>query len=111
MPSGQAPSVSVQYGPFHQLESPTQTKALAAKQQSSGEIWGKTARGGSGPSVKAYRGALPAGVRGIEFMTPVAPHPNPHPTLVQWRDTTPGVVNKQGGYVAISVRVTVNAQV
>jgi hypothetical protein len=114
MPTGHAILGIVEYGPYHRRESPTQTVADAARQQASGELWGQTARGGSGPSVKAYRGALPTGTRGIEFMTVVAPYPNPHPHLVQWRESTPGVrfrFTGTGTFVAIPVRVTVNTQV
>jgi hypothetical protein len=60
-------------GPFYRLESPTQTTADANAQQSSGEIMGKPARGSSIPSVKAYRGKITAGVRGIEFDSSVSP--------------------------------------
>ena len=44
-------------------------------------------------------------------MTTVAPHPNPHLTLVQRRDTTPGVHPRPNGFVAIQARVTKNTQV
>jgi hypothetical protein len=47
------------YGPFHRLESPTQTTAVASQQVASGEIWGAPARGSNIPSVKAYRNSLP----------------------------------------------------
>jgi hypothetical protein len=108
MPNGH--TLAVEYGPYHRNESRTQTIADAAKQEASGEIWGQTALYGLGPSVKAWRGPLTGG-RGIEFVTTVAPHPNPHPSLVQWRDTTPGVVPRPNGFVAIPARVTKNTQV
>lgn len=111
MPIGQAAPAVVEYGPFHRVEAPTQTMTDAAMQEASGEVWGQTARGGSGPSVKAWRGPLPPGVRGVEFMTVVAPHHNPHPTLVQWREKTPGVFPKPDGFVGISARITENTQV
>lgn len=63
--------VEVLYGPFHRLETPTQTTADALKQVASGEIWGKPARWSDIPSVKAYRGTVPPGDRGIEFTTGV----------------------------------------
>ena len=63
-------------GPFHRLESPTQTVADAKLQQSSNEIWGKpptnTAQSNS-PCVKAYRNNLPNGQRGVDFDTLVGP--------------------------------------
>jgi hypothetical protein len=61
-------------GPFHRRESPTQTTQDAIRQVQSGEIWGAAARGSAIPAVKAYRNAIPANDRGIEFTTPVAPH-------------------------------------
>lgn len=64
----------MRYGPFHRLESPTQTAATARLQAASGEIWGAPARlNGLFPCVKAYRGPLPPATRGIEFTTTVAP--------------------------------------
>jgi hypothetical protein len=44
-------------------------------------------------------------------MTGVAPHPNSHPTDVRWLLTTPGVMAKSSGFVAIPVVVTKNTQV
>ena len=99
------------YGPFHRIESPTQTAEDAERQQRSGEIWGQAARWSPIPSVKAYRGALPKGVRGVQFNTDVRPHPNPHPTLVQWLETTSGVQALGNGFVSIAVTVTINTQV
>src|SRR4051794_35132196 len=61
---------------YHRVESPTQTKADAASQVTSMEVWGGPARGSSLPAVKAYRTPLPSPTRrGIEFCTPVAPTP------------------------------------
>lgn len=101
----------VTYGPFHRVASPSQTVEYADKQVRTGEVWGKAARGSDFPSIKAYRGALPPGVRGIEFVTQCAPYPNPHPILVQWYDSTPCVVSIGNGYVSIRVTVTRNTQV
>jgi hypothetical protein len=61
------------HGPFHRLESPTQTSADALKQVASSEVWGAAARWSNIPSVKAYRNSLPTGQRGIEFSTIVLP--------------------------------------
>ena len=84
-------------GPFHRRESPTQTRADAVRQVASGEIWGRAARGGANPSVKAYRNSLPPQLRGIEFTTPVPPHPGSgSPYEAKWyHPDTPGVVLRQ----------------
>ncbi len=83
-------------GPFHRLETSTQTTAHAVLQVSSGEIWGLPARGSNIPSVKAYRNALPTGQRGIEFTTPVVPHiGSGTPYEARWYyPHTPGVQQK-----------------
>jgi hypothetical protein len=61
-------------GPFHRVESPTQTTQVAVIQVATGEVWGTAARlGGFFPNVKAYPGALPANGRGIDFTTQIAP--------------------------------------
>ena len=102
----------MQYGPYHRLESPTQTPHVAMLQQRTGEIWGCAAQFSNIPSVKAYRGALPVGARGIEFTTVVAPHSQTHPTLLRWLETTPGVCpTPKPGFVSILVVVTKNTQV
>jgi len=65
-------SGSVVYGPFHRRRNQnTQSDAVALEQQQSQEIWGVAARWSPFRSVKAYRGQLPAGSQGIEFMTAV----------------------------------------
>lgn len=71
-------------GPFHRVESPTQTSAVAAEQVLNGEIWGRTPRGGMVPTVQAYTLGLPNGQRGVEFVTLVDPHPNGSPLEVRW---------------------------
>lgn len=76
------------FGPFYRLESPTQTPEDASAQSRSGEIWGRTPWNGRGPAVKAYRGSLPTGSRGIEFYTASAPDFTGHPLRVLW--STPG---------------------
>ena len=85
-------------GPFCRGESPTQTKADAQLQQTSGEIWGRTPRGGMDPTVQAYPWPLAAGTRGIEFTTDTTPHPNGSPYQIRWYLTrTPGVLLRQKG--------------
>src|SRR5262245_60507928 len=57
----------------------------AVQQVQSGEIWGKEARCSNSPSVKAYRNQIPAKRRGIEFTTPLAPHPGSgSPVEARW---------------------------
>ncbi len=56
----------------------------AVKQLLSGEIWGRPARWGHSPTVKAYAGALTPGQSGIEFWSFQAPA-SPHAHRVYWR--------------------------
>lgn len=101
------------YGPFHRLESPTQTPATAALQEANGEMWGATARGGLNPTVKAYQGPLPPGARGVEFTTPVRPSDvglgRPGDIAI-WRRGAPGVVDVNDDYVKIACTVVRNTQ-
>jgi hypothetical protein len=96
---------------FHRLESPTQTRSDAVKQVASGEIWGRPARGSNIPSVKAYRNALPAGQRGVEFTTTVLPQRGSGtPYEARWYyPDTPGVLRRQDAnqedYAAIPAQV------
>ena len=85
-------------GPFNRRETRLQTSAVAIKQVNSGEIWGRTAQWGMEPTVQAYAGVLP-NCRGIEFTTPIAPHPNGSPFELRWYLTkTPGVLRRcEGG--------------
>jgi hypothetical protein len=97
---------------YHRLESPTQTSAHARAQAASGEIWGRAARGSGIPCVKAYRNALPAHRRGIEFVTPVAPtRGSGTPYEARWYVGTPGVRQNSAGFAVISATVTRNTQV
>lgn len=99
------------FGPYHRLETVTQTAADAARQEATGEIWGRTPRGSAWPQVQAFRGPLPPGHRGMEFETPVAPDPGGHPWEVRWsgggrRDD----VRTEGEFAVIPCRVTRNMQ-
>jgi len=92
------PSLVALIGPFNRIESDTQTKQTAFMQEKSGEIWGRTPRGGIEPTVQAYAGALKKARRGIEFTTDTAPHPNSSPFEVRWYLTrTPGVLHRCAG--------------
>ena len=94
---------------YHRLASSTQTAEHAAMQEQSGELWGRTDRGGHRPSVDAYMGALPRGARGIEFTTSTPPDPGTPPQLARWTGPRPGVI-VDDEYAKIRITVTVNAQ-
>lgn len=80
------------FGPFNRVESTTQSPEVAIKQVATGEIWGRTPRYGSVPTVEAYGGSLALGKRGIDFTTPIEPHPNGSPIHVKfYLGRTPGV--------------------
>ncbi|MAU96830.1 MAG: hypothetical protein CMP81_13235 [Fulvimarina sp.] len=103
--------VNARHGPFHRLSSPTQSAIDAQQQVGSAEIWGKPARGSNIPSVKAYRGPLPSGEKGVEFYTDIAPLAGQNtPTWARWNlGHTPGVVHRTRGgvdYAAIPVEIT-----
>lgn len=60
---------------YYRVESPTQTAETAVKQAKTKQIWGKAARGSNILAVKAYRGNLTEGERGVDFTTAIQPHP------------------------------------
>lgn len=109
------PGVSAEvpdYGPFHREKSPTQTDQDAQDQKRSGEIWGTTPTNkGFTPTVEAYPGPLGASERGINFVTPIEPHPGSAPNHAKWYlGSTPGVMArlKNGiDYAAIPADVEV----
>jgi len=74
------------YGPFHRRLAPgVQDAATVVLQVLSGEIWGRPASWGGSPAVKAHRGALPAGIAGIEFWAFQAPD-TPWGPRMYWRE-------------------------
>jgi hypothetical protein len=96
---------------YHRKESPTQARADALQQEASKEVWGQPARGSSIPSVKAYRNQLPPPERGIDFDTLVPPtRGSGTPFEARWYENSPGVIRKQGDYVAIPVTALTNKQ-
>jgi Pentapeptide repeats (8 copies) len=102
------------YGPFHRIESPTQTQAEAIRQKEAGLVTGTASRGSSGPSVKAYRGPLNENVRGVEFYTSVQPTVNAgSPFEARWYCGSNGVellnINGQS-FAAIPVVISKFAQ-
>lgn len=101
------------YGPFHRLESPTQTPDDARRQQAMGEIWGRTPYASAWPQVRAYRGALPADTRGIEFYTGVPPDNAWNRSHVAWsargrRD--PAEVRIEDDFAKIACRIVKDTQ-
>ena len=96
---------------YHRLEwLPGQSPEVARQQERSGEIWGRIARVGIVPCVKAYRGPLPAGVRGVEFETDIEPDRGGPPGIATWSGPRPGVV-VDGDYAKIRVTIRRNEQV
>lgn len=105
------PPSPARYGPFHRLESDTQATGTAAEQVASQEIWGRAPRDSSWPQVQAYRGTLPAGSRGIEFYTDVAPDPSHHPFEARWSGGGLRTeVKTDGEFAKIGCVITKNTQ-
>jgi hypothetical protein len=94
---------------YHRIESTSQPPEVAAKQQASNEIWGLPHRGGRSPSVKAYRGPLPDGARGIQFECEIEPDHTGHPTIAMWRGPREGVL-VEDDFAKIRVDITKNTQ-
>jgi hypothetical protein len=101
---------------YNRRESPTQTSADAVQQQTCMEIWGRQARGGSIPCVKAYRETMPTvslanwGGRGVLFNTIVPAYGKGDPFEARWYDGYQGVIQKGNGFVAIPVSHFLNLQ-
>lgn len=99
--TGRVPAV------YHHLESRNQTPNDAARQELSGEVWGRSSLGSFIPKVKAYRGPLPEGARGIEFLTDVPPDVESARVRVDWSGPRRGV-RIEGDSAKIQVVVTKN---
>jgi hypothetical protein len=96
----------IEYGPFHRLRNgTTQSDDVAEKQQRSQEIWGVAARWSNLRAVKAYRGALPPGAEGIEFMTTVPPT-RLGPFNAFWYEGAASVSINREEFAVIKVRMT-----
>jgi hypothetical protein len=87
-----------------------QSKQVALVQQSSMKICGYGSRQSGGgvshtPAVKAYFGVLPAGDRGIEFETDVAPYSidRRQGGLVTWPKGWHGVTDEPNDKVCIAI--------
>lgn len=73
------------HGPYHRLANPrTQSRETSEKQVLTGQIWGRTPRGGREPQVQAYSGPLPEGRSGVEFAAPIPPHYEKMSGEVRW---------------------------
>jgi hypothetical protein len=94
------------YGPFYRVGDPPE---VVRKIIESGELWGAAPRNifrSSIPKVKAYRGELPAGVKGIQFETEIPPDFGSVPDKPCWSNvpSRPGVV-VEGEFAKIRVRI------
>ena len=101
------------YGPFHRIESPTQSSETAKLQQESQQIWGRARRHSDIPQVQAYLGPLPQissttqYERGIEFWTHAAPDKGT--VHARWTGPRDGVV-VEGGFAKVDCVMTRNTQ-
>lgn len=84
------------YGPFHRIQTPTQTKEDAARQVESKQVWGRPRQHSEIPQVQAYEGPLPSKCDGIQFTTLVSPDRGTPPGQERWTGPRPGVVVADG---------------
>jgi hypothetical protein len=94
---------------YHRVESPTQTSAVAWQQVETGVLRGTVNRWMALPSVDAWEGPLPEGVRGIEFQTDVPPDPGRPPGRARWTGPRDGV-SIDGDWAEIEVTIVWCAQ-
>lgn len=97
------------YGPFHRLQSPTQSDDVAALQVASREMWGRPRQYSDIPQVQAYTGTLPDKALGLEFTTTVPPDVGTAPGHARWTGPRQGVT-VQDGFAKIKVDITKNTQ-
>jgi hypothetical protein len=84
---------------YYRTESPTQTAETAKLQQETLEIWGFPPQNiyqSDIPKVKAYKGKLPEGRRGIEFTTDILPDSGCRPGDPRWSGPRAGVIVEDG---------------
>ena len=98
------PTSLPRYGPFHRLQSPTQTADDTREQVRTGEVWGRPARHRDIPKVKAYVGPLPPGRKGVEFRTAALPDAGSPPEKIFWTGPRDGV-RVEDGYAKITIVV------
>ncbi|MFB9924356.1 hypothetical protein ACFORO_10775 [Amycolatopsis halotolerans] len=98
------------YGPYHRLESRSQSPETAKLIEESNEVWGRTPRHGSNPAVQAWNGPLPSDRRGVEFYTDVKPlFHGAKSGLREWRAAQGVRVDDE--FAKLDVVVTKNTQV
>ena len=102
-----SPNKDFPFGPYHRVESPTQSNDVARLQESGGELWGRYTRFSGGRAVKAIMGPLQTGEYGIEFYTKIKPPPSPN--YVYWDETLLGV-RLDGDFAVIDILVVKNTQ-
>jgi hypothetical protein len=92
------------YGPFHRINDPPEVVRMIL---ASGELWGRRPRNylqSEFPKVKAYKGTLPDGHKGIEFMTDALPDTGSVPYRPTWSGPRTGVV-VEGEFAKIKVHI------
>ena len=95
---------------WYRLYSPSQDEDTVRKQLASGEIWGERPRNffaGDSPKVQAYRGRLPPGEKGIEFVTQEPPDPATKPGDGHWTgNRTSEHLAVEDGVAKLRVQIT-----
>lgn len=97
---------------YHRIKSPTQSDETCRLQVASQEIWGKPSHNvyqSDIAKVKAYRGPLPKGEQGIEFITEIPSDKGNSPYLATWSATRDDV-RFEDGYAKISINIVKNTQ-
>ena len=97
------------YGPFHRLQSTTQTDEVAQQQEASQEMWGRPRQYSSIEQVQAYTGPLPAQSVGVEFTTQTKPDSGTAPGHARWTGPREGV-RIEDGFAKIHVHIVKNTQ-
>jgi hypothetical protein len=94
---------------YHRLESSSQTPEIAKLQENSLEIWGGSSYVSGIPSIRAFRGSLPEGKKGIEFKTDTPPDDSSFPemNLVYWSVGRSDVSLSPDGKMAILKILTI----
>ena len=78
---------------FRRVESPSQSAQTSQRISVTGELWGHGNYGSDVPTASAFRGFIPEGQHGIEFVTPIHPGNSVNPRVngqVNWANG-PGV--------------------
>jgi nucleoside phosphorylase len=97
---------------YHRLESDNQSIEHLEIQLANQELWGRAPKNyllSDVPKVKARRGSLPQGQRGIEFTTNI-PTDSYHPIFALWSGDRPDVINEDG-FAKIKVVIIKNTEI